>query len=391
MQFEFTEEQRLIEQMVGGFCAAHGTSDAVRRAMDRREGFLTETWQALAGELGLAGILVPVDHGGQGLGLVELAIVSEQMGRALLPSPFLQSAVLAATLIDRGGTEAQRAAWLPRVATGEVTCAVGVCSRGGAAGVAGVDARLLADGDRLLVEGEWDFVLGAHTADLLLLAARWPDTDGDEGVSVVLLEGDGAGGFPNIERTDHVMLDQTRPASRLAAAGLEVTAAVLGEPGSASGALQAAMDRACLTIAAEQTGAATAALERTVEYVQERKQFGRTVGSFQAVKHRLADMFVLVEAARSAVYYAACNAEDHPATASDMASLAKAQGTETLEFCAGNMIQMHGGIAVTWEHDAHLYFKRARASATLFGNLAAHQERLAVAMGLDSESGEVVF
>ncbi len=367
MQFEFTEEQRLIQNMAGEFFRDRGSSEGLRAAVESERGYDADTWRQMAQQLGFAGLLVSDAYGGQGLGLVEAAIVYEQMGRTLLPSPILGTSVLAASAIQLAGSETQKRDWLPQLAGGNRCAALAVCGQGGARGSVGVDA-VLEDGR---VHGTYRFVLDAQSAELIVAAAR---RDGE--VVLVALPRDGV----VVER--HTSLDLTRPHHTVRAQGVE---ALWEMPGNGAQALDAAIHRACIVLAAEQTGAAAQALDRTVAYAREREQFGRAIGSFQAVKHRLADMMIQVEAAISAVYFAACSAEEDAATLPQMASLAKVQATETLTFCAANMVQLHGGIGFTWEHDAHLFFKRARASATLFGNIAEHQERLAVHMGLDAE------
>ncbi len=367
MQFEFTEEQRLIQNMAGEFFRDRGRSEALRAALDSVPGYDANVWREMARDLGFAGLLVSEAYGGQGLGLVEAAIVYEQMGRTLLPSPILGTGVLAATAIEQAGGEPQKREWLVQLAGGNRCAALAICGQGGASGSAGVDA-VLEDGR---VHGTWRFVLDAQAAELIIAAAR---RDGE--VVLVALPRD------DVDVHRHTSLDLTRPLHTVRAQGVEV---LWEMPGNGAQALDAAIHRACIVLAAEQTGAAAEALDRTVAYAREREQFGRAIGSFQAVKHRLADMMIQVEAAISAVYFAACSAEEDPATLPQMASLAKVQATETLTFCAANMVQLHGGIGFTWEHDAHLFFKRARACATLFGTVAEHQERLAVHMGLDVE------
>ncbi len=368
MQFEFTEEQRLIQNMASEFFRDRGSSEALRAALESERGYDADIWRQMAQELGFAGLTVSDAYGGQGLGLVEAAIVYEQMGRTLLPSPMLGTGVLAATAIEHAGSETQKREWLPQLAGGNRCAALAVCGRGGAHGSARVDA-VLEDGR---VHGTYRFVLDAQAADLIIAAARRQDE-----VMLVALPRDGV----EVER--HVSLDLTRPHHTVRVRGVEPRWEL---PGSGAAALDVAIQRACILLAAEQTGAAAEALDRTVAYARERVQFGRAIGSFQAVKHRLADMMIQVEAAISAVYFAACSADEAPATLPQMASLAKVQATETLTFCAANMVQLHGGIGFTWEHDAHYFFKRARASATLFGSVAEHQERLAVHMGLEGEA-----
>lgn len=382
LQFHFTEEQQLIQNTAQAFFAEVGASARVREAISSPLGHDAAAWRRMAEEFGFVGMGVAEDCGGQGLGLVDLAIVFEQMGRVLFPSPMLATGVLGAALIEEAGSQAQRRRWLGAVAQGKCRVALGVCPQGGACGAAGVSARFVPEGAGFRLDGSYGFVLDAHCADLLLLAAQGPD---GQGLSIVLLEASRPGLFPGVTATHHGVLDQTRPMSSLEVAGLPVAATqLLGASGGAQAALDGALQRACIALAAEQAGAAAEALARTLAYSLQRVQFGRAIGGFQAVKHRLADMMVQVEAAKSAVYFAACSADEAPQTLPEMAALAKSQASQALSFCAANMIQLHGGTGFTWEHDAHLYFKRARASATLFGTPERHEDRIATHLGLDA-------
>ena len=374
MQFEFTEEQRMIRDMAAAFSRDRGASEAVRAAVDGTSGFDHETWRQMSQELGFAGLMLPEALEGQALGLVEAAIVFEEMGRVLLPSPLLGT-VMSASAIEGAADDSQAQRWLPGVARGDTRAALGVCSNGGAEGSAGVDASFAERSDGAVLDGVYRFVSEATSADVLVLAGR---IGGDVKLAVVPADREGI----RVER--HTSLDITRPHHTVHAEGVRVQPDEILSGASAE-SLDAAIERGCILLAAEQAGAAAETLARTVTYSGEREQFGRAIGSFQALKHRMADMMIQVEAAISAVYFAACSADEDPATLPQMASLAKVQASETLQFCAASMIQLHGGIGFTWEHDAHLYFKRARASAGLFGSVAAHEERLAVFMGLDEE------
>lgn len=358
MQFEFTEEQKLIQQMLNEFASEHGTSERVRRAMTSSPGYDLSTWRAMSGELGLTGLLIDGACGGQNLGLVELALIFEALGRRLIPSPLLSSAVIGATVIGLLPDDRFKKEWLPKVATGE--CQVAVAAL---------------DGD------EARFVLSAESADLLLLVAR------SRNHSIRAVVADGPGQFANLEVSRLTMMDQTRPMSHIKVKG-GLPDTMLAEGDEASTAYGTAMDFGRIAIAAEAIGAARECLDRTVEYAKERIQFGRPIGSFQAVKHQLADMMVVIEAATSAVYFAACSASEEPEGRSQMAALAKVQASEALSHCAARMIQLHGGIGFTWEHDAHLYFKRARATTTLLDSNDSLEESIADSLGLYPKKGE---
>ncbi|OLZ71589.1 acyl-CoA dehydrogenase [Streptomyces sp. IMTB 2501] len=366
-------------------------------------------WTALTDQLGLPGLALPERYGGVGCSVTELALACEETGRSLAPSPLLATSVLTAPLILALGTRAQRAEVLPGLAAGARTAALAVpgpnlatalaltCSNAGfAAGggrAGGVQARR-ADGDWRLY-GQVDQVLDGHSAGLLLVAAH---TGGfaRSRTRLFLVAGDA----PGVVRTRQTALDATRPQGRVQLR--DVRAELLGEEeaeGEAvSSALAALGESVAAVLACEAVGSAERVLERTVEYVGQREQFGRPVGSFQAVKHRLADVYVGVQAARSAAYYAAwaSGVGAGSASASPSASepfspgleargaggLALAQGLEALRGAAAEGIQLHGGIGFTWEHDAHLYFKRAAGDELLFGPVHRLRDRAAEAAGL---------
>ncbi|MET8632359.1 acyl-CoA dehydrogenase family protein [Streptomyces sp. NPDC004074] len=376
MDARFTAEQDEIRRTVREVLAARCGPEDVRAAVRTDAGYDPALWATLAKQLGLPGLALPEHYGGVGCTVTELALVGEEVGRSLAPSPLLSTAVLAAPLLLALGTEDQRAELLPRIASGELTAALAVpgaalatalalaggnrgdWAGGGRAG--GVQARR-ADGVWRLY-GETGQVLDGHSAGLLVVAAH-------------------AGGFARSRtllflvrdaglRTRQTALDVTRPCARVRLCDVE--AELLGEDGAdVPGALAAAGNRAAAVLACEAVGAADRALERTVEYVGQRQQFGRAIGSFQAVKHRLADVYVRVQAARSAAYYAAWAARQ----GEPVGGLALAQALEALRTAAAEGIQLHGGIGFTWEHEAHLFFKRAAGDELLFGpvhRLRAH-------------------
>ncbi len=344
MDFVFTDEQRMIAETAQAFFTENATSERTRAAM-AADGIDHGLWQAFCQDLALSGIGIPEAAGGAGLGLVELAIIAEAAGAQVAALPMLGSLALAAQAIATGGSEAQRAAWLPALLSGETI----------AAHVAADD--LVADGDRLT--GTSAFVAHGSAAQLLLVS--------------------GAGGSwlvradtPGVTVTAQTTMDQTRPYARVSLAG------ALGEPlADPQAGAKAASEAGMVVLAAEGLGLAQAALDRTVAYARDRVQFGRAIGSFQAYKHRLADMMVEIEQARSAVYWAACAVEEGSEEAALALHAAKCFCADTAFRCAGDMIQLHGGIGFTWEHDAHLFFKRARALQTLMGKGDWHREKIA--------------
>jgi len=349
MNFAFTDEQAMIAETAKAFFDENATSERTRAAMDN-DGVDRALWHSFCQELGLAGIALPEAHGGSGLGLVEFAILAEAAGAQVAALPMLGSLAMTAHGLAHGGSEAQKAAWLPKLATGA------------AIGATGLGAKVSATGDRL--SGTVDFVAHGTAADLFLIGT-------DSGAWLV--ERDAAG----LTITACTTLDQTRPFARLTLA--DTPAEPLGD---AAAALRAAQEGGWICVAAEALGGAQATLDRTVGYAQERVQFGRQIGSFQAYKHRLADMMVEIEQARSAIYWAACAVDEASDEAPVALHSAKSFAADTYFRCAGDMIQLHGGIGFTWGHDAHLFFKRARAIQSMLGTSAWHREQIARLIGL---------
>ncbi len=351
MHFAFTDEQAMIAETAKAFFAEQATSERTRAAM-ARTGIDDALWQAFTAELGLAGVAIPEAEGGVGLGMVELAILAEEAGRHVAALPLLASIGLAIPAILAGGSAEQKARLLPRLAAGELV-----------ASFAEVAPGTIWNEDALT--GAALNVPHGACADLFVIAA---------GNDVLLVERD----TPGLGITPLTSMDQTRPYARFDFGA--VAASPLANPAAA---FAAAHRVGALVIAADALGGAQACLDRTVAYVQERVQFGRAIGSFQAVKHRLADMMVAVEQARSAVYWAACTIDEASDEAAFAVHAAKAFACDTYSDAAGEMIQLHGGIGFTWEHDAHLYFKRARSNRGLLGTPDWHREQIAVLTGLD--------
>ncbi|NYD51266.1 alkylation response protein AidB-like acyl-CoA dehydrogenase [Actinomadura luteofluorescens] len=358
MKLVVTEEQRELRDALRRFFADRSPGAEVRRLMETAEGHDPKVWRQMAEQLGLQGLAIAEEHGGAGFGMRELAVVFEEMGRAVVCAPFLATITAAAALeAGDGGHDL-----LPGLADGSVIGTLAVAEDGGSWDPASVRATF-EDG---VLRGTKNFVLDGHIAGLVLVAAR-----GGDGVGVYAVE-DAAG----LVRHALPTLDQTRRLARIELDG--VAARRVGGPE----ALARALDVAAVALAAEQLGGAQRTLDMTVEYAKVRHQFGRPIGSFQAVKHRCADMFVLVESARSAVLNAAAAADESPDELPAAAALAQAYCSEAFFHTAGEAIQLHGGIGFTWEHDAHLYFKRARSSRELFGSPDRHRERLAALAGL---------
>jgi len=373
MQFAHSEEQRLIRESARAFLAGRAGAAQVRAAMDQPCGYDEQLWRQMAGELGWTGLAIPEAYGGAGLGWVELCILQEEQGRCLAASPFFATVALAAPLIEAAASEAQRVALLPRIAAGELRFACALSGADGRPPCTGVAVTLASQGGGFTLSGVSDFVIHGDAADQLLVLARAPGTQGDAGISVVVLPARTKG----MTIRPQVMLDLTRPMSRVEFEDVTVSREqLLGEPGGAAKAVGRGLDLARIALASEALGGAEHVLEMTVAYVKERRQFGRPIGSFQALKHRLADMMIEVEAAKSAAWYAASTAQEQGAELAEAAATAKSYCCDAFFDCAANAIQLHGGVGFTWEHEAHLYLKRARATATLLGSPGWLRERL---------------
>jgi alkylation response protein AidB-like acyl-CoA dehydrogenase len=373
MQFVHSEEQRLIRESARSFLAARAGAAQVRAAMSQPGGYDQQLWREMATELGWAGLAIAPDCGGAGLGWVELCILQEEQGRRLAASPFFSTVALAAPLIAAAGSDAQRRALLGRIAAGELRVGCALSGADGRPPCEGVAVELRTGREAYTLSGVSDFVIHGDSAELLLVLARAPGSSGASGISLAVVPARSAG----ITIHPHVMLDLTRPMSRVEFTAVAVGRdQLLGEPGGAAQALQRGLDLARIALASEALGGAERVLEMTTEYAKQRTQFGRPIGSFQAIKHRLADMMVEVEAARSAAWYAACVAQERGEELAEAAAIAKSYCCDAFFDCAANAIQLHGGIGFTWEHEAHLYFKRARASAMLLGSPAWQRERL---------------
>jgi alkylation response protein AidB-like acyl-CoA dehydrogenase len=379
MRFAFTEEQEALRAAARTFLESHSSAARVREAMETERGYDPAVWRRIGAELGWPSVIIPEAYGGAGLGYVELVGLMEEMGRALLCAPFFSSVCLAANVLLLGGSEAQKVAHLPRIAAGEATATVAHAEPQGRWDPAGIEATARRAGDAFTLSGTKSFVIDGHTADLLDVAARRDGSRAEEGVSLFLVPGDA----PGVERRLLPTMDQTRKQAEVHLRDVRVPAAALvGAEGQGWDVLGRTLDLAAVALAAEQVGGAQRCLDLSVAYAKERVQFGRPIGSFQAIKHTCADMLLRVESARSASYYAgwaaAVGEDELPA----LASLAKAYCSEAFFHCAAESIQIHGGVGFTWEYDVHLYFKRARSSETLLGDPAYHRERVARRIGL---------
>lgn len=373
MAFEFSPEQLELRGTVRRFLADRSPETEVRRLMETEDGYDPAVWRQLAEQLGLHGLALPEKVGGSGFGFVDLQIVLEEMGRALLCAPFLSTVVLAAQALLTSGDEDACGEYLPGIADGTTIATLAGTERSDSWDATTVTAVARPDGDRYRVTGEKVFVLDGCLADLLLVIART-----DAGPSLFAVDAAAAGG--SLLRERMTTLDATRRQSRVVFA--DTPARLVGREGGAAAPLARTLDLAAAALAAEQVGGARRLLEMSVEYATVREQFGRPIGSFQAIKIKCADMLLEVESATSAAYAAGWEIDAAGDQVGVVASLAKAYCSEAYTFCAKEAVQVHGGIGFTWEHPAHLYLKRALGSEALFGGPRHHRALLADRMGI---------
>jgi alkylation response protein AidB-like acyl-CoA dehydrogenase len=376
VNFAFSDEQEQLRDSVRRFLDAKSPSSEVRRLMETTEGYDPAVWGQMANELGLQSLHIPEEHGGQGFSFVELGIVLEEMGRVLLCAPYFSTVVLAADAIMNAGTSEQQGALLPGIASGETIATLAFTEPNGRWDATGIEMVARGSGDEYTLDGTKMFVLDGHTADLVVVAARLEGTEGEDGISLFTVAGDAAG----LTRTALSTMDQTRKQAKLEFSG--VSARPLGVPGAGWSALSKTLDQAAVGLANEMVGGAQRVLDMSVEYAKVRVQFGRPIGSFQAIKHKCADMLLETESGKSAAYYAAWAAGEDNDELPVAASLAKAYCSDAYSHSAAENIQIHGGIGFTWEHDAHLYFKRAKSSELLLGDATYHRELLAQRIGI---------
>jgi alkylation response protein AidB-like acyl-CoA dehydrogenase len=378
MNFGFNDEQELLRSTARKFFENECGSDTVRRLMETPEGISPDLWAKIA-EQGWLGLVFPEAYDGMGLGLVDLVVLMEEMGRAVVPGPYFSTVLLGGLAVLEAGSEAQKKEWLPRIAAGDRRVALAWMEPSAQLGPAGVTLTAVERGGRYTLSGTKLFVHDAHTADALVVAARTRPGAGAEGVSLFLLPRDTSG----LRVTLLPTMDQTRKLCEVTCVDVVVGAdALLGPAGAGWAPLARVLDRATVALCAEMCGGAQKVLDMTVEYAKIRQAFGRPIGSYQGVKHRAADMLVDVENGKSITYYAAWALDEDAAEAPLAVSMAKAYVSDAYRRVAAAGIQLHGGIGFTWEHDLHLYFKRAKGSEFTFGDATHHRERVAQLVNL---------
>ena len=378
MDIGFTEEQELLREAARKFLDSECPTKFVRERMASDEAVTDGFWKMLA-EQGWLGILYPEDCGGSGLGLVDLVVLMEEMGRAVMPGPFLASVLLGGAAILEAGSPAQREEWLPQIAAGEARATLAWSEPALRWDAAGIMMTAREAGSGFALSGTKLFVPDAHLADVLVIAARTRDgSTMADGISLFLVPRGAEGLSIRLLPT----IDETRKLYEVKLDGVRVGAdALLGEAHAGWAPLERVRDRALVALSAEMCGGAQRVLDMTTEYAKLRIAFGRPIGSYQGVKHKAADMLVDIENARSLTYYAAWACDGGSAEAPLAAAMAKASASDMARKVAAAGIQLHGGIGMTWEHDLHLYLKRAKAAEVAFGDATWQRERIARLMG----------
>jgi alkylation response protein AidB-like acyl-CoA dehydrogenase len=372
MNFGFNEEQDLLRSTARKFFENECPSEMVRKLMDTSEGMTPALWGKL-GEQGWLGLILPEAYDGMALGLVDLVVLMEEMGRAVVPGPYFSAVLLGGLAILEAGSDVQKKEWLPAIASGDKRVTLAWMEPSATLGAEGVTLPAVKKGASFTLSGTKLFVPDAHTADAIVVAARTKGKS-EDGVSLFLVPRGARGLEINLLPT----MDQTRKLCEVTLKDVVVGGdALLGAVGAGFAPLGRVLDRATVALCAEMCGGAQKVLDMTVEYAKIRQAFGRPIGSYQGVKHRAADMLVDVENSKSITYYAAWALDEGVAEGALAASMAKAYVSDAYRRVSAAGIQLHGGIGFTWEHDLHLYFKRAKGSEFTFGDATYHRERVA--------------
>ncbi|MDQ6908367.1 MAG: acyl-CoA dehydrogenase family protein [Chloroflexota bacterium] len=370
MDFDFTEDQVMLRGLVREFLTEQTPVAHVRAMMDDERGYSADTYRQFV-QLGM--LPFPETYGGAGLGMVEQAIILEEMGRIPYPGPYFATVILAGSAIMASGDEKAMARYLPDVCNGDLTMTVAFLEDSIGWGPNEIALTAKKDGDAYVLNGVKRFVPFGHTADVVLVAARSGGGDGAEGVSLIAVPRAAAG--LRVEKDG--IADLTEKSATLHFENVRVPVEnLLGTEGGAWPAVRTMLMHAAVGASAEMLGASRKSLEMSTDYAKVRKQFGQFIGQFQAVKHKLAEMLVLVENSHGAVYYAAWALDADAPDAALAASVAKSFVNNASRKVCGEAIQVHGGIGFTWEYDLHLYFKRAKYFEPLYGDLEEHRERV---------------
>jgi alkylation response protein AidB-like acyl-CoA dehydrogenase len=385
MDFGFSKEQEMLRASARRFLAAECPSSLVRAAMESPSAHVPALWRQIAG-LGWLGVLIPEDHGGLGGSFLDMSVLLEEMGHVLLPGPYFATAILGVLALREAGSRAQQERIFPALARGDLCLTLALGDANGGTGAAGCAVAAHPRGGGYVLSGEQPFVMDAQVADTMVVAARINPSGtggvvasaGNAEAEILVLVDAGA---PGVEITPLKTVDMTRRLCTVRLRGVLVEAAdVVGAPGTSRRVVRRILDHALVAIAIELVGTGQRALDLSIAYARERVQFGRPIGSFQAVKHACVDMMIAVETARSLAYYAAWAVSENAPEAGNAAAMAKAYCSDMGKTVTSQAIQVHGGIGFTWEHDLHLYHRRALASEAAFGAAPVHRETVARAI-----------
>ncbi len=372
MDFGFSEEQEILRDSAKRFLADNCSTKFVRQMMADATAHDAGFWSKIV-ELGWPGLLIPADYGGTGGTFLDMTVIAEEAGKALIPGPFFATALLGAPAIIEGGSEAQKKELLPKIAEGKYIATVALAESSGRFDAGGVELKAVKKGADYVISGEKFFVPDAHVADCIVVAAR-TGASGENGVTLLMVPAKDKG----VTITQLKTVDMTRRLCHIKFDNVTVSGAnVLGKEGAGWPTMRRTLDIATAALAAEMVGTAQKALDIAVDYAKTRVQFGKPIGSFQAVKHKCVDMMVSVENARSLTYYACWTVDEKLAEAATAVPMAKAYASDMAKNVTSEAIQVHGGIGFTWEHDMHLYHRRALAGEANFGNAPIHRETVA--------------
>ncbi len=379
MNFGFSEEQEMLRDATRRFLDNECPTSFVRKMMEDDSAHATEMWKKVA-EQGWPAILIDEAHGGVGGSFLDMVVILEEMGRSLLPGPFFATALLGTPAIIAGGSQEQKSAILSGVAAGETTLTLALAEKSGRYDAGGVSLAATPKGENFSLSGEKFFVPDAHVADQIVVVARTEQGSvAEDGLSVFVVDAKA----PGVTITQLKTVDMTRRQCHVAFQDVAVSGAqVLGSVGKGWPIVQRTLDQAMAGLCAEMVGSGQQALDMAVAYAKERVQFGKPIGSFQAVKHKCVDMMVQVENARSLTYYAAWTVDENAPEARQAVPMAKAYCSDMCKTVTSEAIQVHGGIGFTWEHDMHLFYRRGLASEAAFGSAPVHREVVAQELNL---------
>src|SRR5215510_5220251 len=379
MNFGFTEEQEALRDATRKFLDDECPTTFVRKMMADDTAHATELWIKIA-QLGWLGIIIPEDFGGVGGSFLDLVVILEEAGKSLLPGPFFAAALLGTTAVLGGGSAEQKANLLPKIVEGNHIITLALAEKSGRYDATGVTLAAAAKGNDFVLSGEKFFVPDAHVADQIVVAARTSQGGKPEdGITLFLVDAKA----PGVAITQLKTVDMTRRQCHVALQDVAVAnAQVVGEAGKGWPILRRVLDQAMAGLCAEMIGTGQKALDMAVAYAKERVQFGKPIGSFQAVKHKCVDMMVQVENARSLTYYAAWTVDENTPEARQAVPMAKAYCSDMCKTVTSEAIQVHGGIGFTWEHDMHLFYRRGLASEAAFGSAPVHREVVAQTLNL---------